>query len=297
MPGKFLALLVDLHGRKCGGTELDVHFRAEDEVQVYCGLSTILAVRRLRRPSGYLSVRAHETYTKQRRARSTRILRRWRIGAGGFSEAVDAYVAAVKVNPSFTVGEGAVQSRWSRVVEPWIPFDREAVLAYESAEARQEVTAFPEVQAARKAIETEAGQNGWRKLEGGPRKVDQLALDSEGRLVLLELKEASANDDKVYYAPLQLLQYVWQWHGALEVVRADLQRLIDARVAVGLMRASSARFTGGVRAAVGFGADRRTSEVRRRYNVALDVANAHLPPGVVDIETWKHSENGPERIG
>ena len=297
MPGEFLAPLVDLHGRKCGGTELDVHVRAEDEVQVYCGLSTILAVRRLRRPEGNVMATAHDTYAKQPCARSAGLFRRWGTRERGFDAAVDAYVEAVKVNPSFTVGEGAVQSRWSRVVDPWVPFDREAMLAYESAEDREELTAFPEVHAARAAIETEAGQNGRRKLEGGPRKVDQLALDSEGRLVLLELKEASANDDKVYYAPLQLLQYVWEWHHALECVRADLQTLIGARVAVGLTPASRARLSGDIRPAVGFGADRRTAEVKRRYNVVLEVANAHLPPGVGGIETWECPENGPERLG
>ena len=296
MPGKFLAPLIDLHGRKFRGMELDVHLRAEDEIHVYWGLSRMLTVRRLRRPNGYVTVKAHDTYAKQPCARSTGLFRRWESCERGLSQAIEAYLNGVKVNPRFTEGEGAVQSRWSRLKEPWVPFDREAVLAYESREHREAVKQFPEVQAAREVIQAQARQRGWKKPQGGPRKTDQLALDSDGRLVLLELKEASTNDDKVYYAPLQLLEYVWEWHAGLEAVRGDLQELIDARVAVGLTPPGRAVLMGGIRAAVGFGADLRTPEVKRRYDIALDIANAHLPPGVAGIETWEHTDNGPRRL-
>ena len=138
------------------------------------------------------------------------------------------YLNGVKVNPRFTEGDGVVQSRWFRVEEHWVPFDREAVLAYESTDYREEVTAIPEVQRARVAIEAESLPSGWKKPEGVPRKIDRLAVDSCGRLALLEVKESSADAESVYYAPLQLLDYVWDWHDALEVIWADLQRLIDA---------------------------------------------------------------------
>ena len=92
------------------------------------------------------------------------------------------------------------------------------------------------------------------------------------------------------------MEYVWEWHAGLETVRGDLQELIDARVAVGLTPPGRAVLMGGIRAAVGFGADLRTPEVKRRYNIALDIANAHLPPGVAGIETWEHTDNGPCRL-
>lgn len=111
-------------------------------------------------------------------------------------------------------------------------------------------------------------------------------MDADGRLVLLELKDASAGNAPVYYSPFQLLQYVWDWHDALECVRGRLQDLIDARVALGLTPGSVPRLTGGVRAAVCFGKDLGTKEVRRRYELVLDVANRHLPPCVPRIETW-----------
>ena len=98
------------------------------------------------------------------------------------------------------------------------------------------------------------------------------------------------NDDRVYYVPFQLLQYAWEWHGALEEVRADLQELIDARLSVGLTPAGIARLTGGLRAVVGFGTDNRTDEVRRRYGMVLDIVNRYLPPRVAPLETWEHTK-------
>ena len=41
-----------------------------------------------------------------------------------------------------------------------------------------------------------------------------------------------------------------------------------------------------IRAAMGFGADRRSAEVKRRYAEVLRIVNQHLPPEVPPIETW-----------
>ncbi len=37
---------------------------------------------------------------------------------------------------------------------------------------------------------------------------------------------------------------------------------------------------------MGFGADRRSAEVKRRYAEVLRIVNQHLPPEVPPIETW-----------
>ena len=112
------------------------------------------------------------------------------------------------------------------------------VLNYESTEHREKSKIFPAVKAAFKSIQAVAGDNRWKGLKLGARKVDQLAIDPEGRLVLIELKDAEANDDRLYYVPFRLLQYLWEWHGALEVVQTDLRELIEARATFGLMAAS-----------------------------------------------------------
>ena len=297
-PGKFLAPMMALNRAEFKGTELDVHFRINDKIQVYCGRTTILTVQKLQRPARHLKVDADSSYKGQTLAKGTGLFGRWKIGDGGFIEALEAYLNVVDVNPSFTEGEGEVQSRWSRISEPWVPFDREAVLAHESMEHREETKTFPEVEAALKSIQATARQQGWKEPELGvkARKVDQIAVDPQGRLVLIELKDAKTNDYKVFYAPFQLLQYVWEWHYALEEVRADLRELIDARLSVGLTTAAMARPTGGLRAVVGFGTDDRTDEVRHRYGMVLDVANRHLPPHVAPIETWEHTRDGPHPV-
>ena len=131
-PGGFLAPLIDLNKLEVGGHELDIHLRVKDEVQVYCGLTRVLTVRRLR--SGDVKVTADPHYTEQPCA--TKFFRTWNTDDSGFSEAIEAYLNGVKVNPRFTKGEGQVLSQWSRVTEPWVPFDREAVLKYDPPENR-----------------------------------------------------------------------------------------------------------------------------------------------------------------
>lgn len=148
MPGGFLAPLIDLHRRRLKGTELDVHFRIGDEIQVYCGLTRILTVKRLKSPDGLLRIEADPKYIGQPCAKETGLFRRWRIGEYGLNEAIESYLNDVEVNPSFIKGEGAIQLQWSRVTWPWTPFDREAVLNYPSIERREETKKFPEVKAA-----------------------------------------------------------------------------------------------------------------------------------------------------
>ena len=75
-----------------------------------------------------------------------------------------------------------------------------------------------------------------------------------------------------------------------------MQELIDARVALGLML-EVPQLSGRLRAAVCFGNDGRSEEVKRRYYETLGVVNAHLPSEVGPIETWKLEDGGgPEAI-
>ena len=297
IPGQFLAPLMALNGREFNGIELDVHFRTKDEIQVYWGLTRVLVVRMLQRPDRHLKVDADPKYTEQPSAKATRLFRRWRIGEEGFDKAIESYLGIVDVKQRFTEGEGQVQSQWSRVTEPWVPFDREAVLNYESTEYREVTKQFAQVEAAFERIAAIARRERWKELRTrGRKKVDQLAIDTEGRLVLIELKDAKAASDTLYYVPFQLLQYVWEWHSALDSVRASLQELIDARIAVRLTPPNLARLLGGMRAIIGFGADERSAEVKRRYNIVLEIARHHLPPGTACIETWYWADDGPRRM-
>ena len=277
-----LSPLLALQGRKLHGCELDVHLRAGDEVHVYCGLTRPVTVRY--RPTG-IRVFAAESYGRQACARP--LFGQWRVDradARAFAHALSTYLDGVEVAPRWTRGEGRVQSAWSRVVEPWIPFDREAVLAYPSTAERNAEREFEQVHRARQRIEEFRRSRGWAGLPRPGGEADQLAVGTDGALVIIELKDASKSG--AYYAPLQLLQYVWEWDKAFTIVRQGLQSLVDARVELGLTPPAVPRIGRRIRALVGFGEDRRSREVRRRYDTVLDAVNAHLPPNIRNIETW-----------
>ncbi len=301
-PGEFLAPLLDK--REVAGCELDVHFRLNEEVHVYCGLTRLVNVKRYK--SGTVRVEAHRTYAKQQGA--NRLFRPegikevkdgkylcavWSANESGFADALDAYLCNVEVDRS-QIKEGTVQSRWSRVTEPWIPFDKEAFLKYSSKEDAAEFRKFAKVDEAYAELESIAENHHWAHLKKPGCKLDQLAIDPEGRLVIVELKDASASG--VYYAPFQLLQYVWEWDSALKLVQGQLQALIDARKGLGLTPSSVPPITGGIRAAIGFGTDSRSKKVKCRYAMVLDVINKYLPPGVPWIETWVLNEQNRPRL-
>ena len=141
-----------------------------------------------------------------------------------------------------------------------------------------------------------ASRSKWSAPKAGSVELDQLAVDSRGRLVLIELKDASKSSADLYYAPFQLLQYVWVWHDVLYSVRDSAQALLDARAEVGLTPRVR-RLSGEMRAVVGFGRDLRSSEVRRRHDIVLKVVNKHLPRGVGNVELWEHTGSKLRQVG
>ena len=223
--GGFLESLLSLVNENTGGVGLDVHLRRNDEVHVYCGMTRLITAQALR--GGNVKLTAHRTYTSQPCAKG--LFKTWRAGEPGFGQALAAYLHGVQVGPRWTKAEGAIQMQWSRVREPWVPVDREVVL-----ERQAQATAFPEVRSALANLKTIATSNKWEAPKAGSVELDQLAVDSRGRLVLIELKDASKRTGDMYYAPFQLLQYVWVWYDALDAVRDGVQALIDARFDVGL---------------------------------------------------------------
>ena len=316
-PGGFLAPLLAKRTRE--GVELELHLRPGDEVQLYCGLTCLVKCA----PTGdhKIWVKSHRTHAEQRCAnqlirpeRATPVDRDaylrdvWRLDELGFARALDGFLNGVEVDERQRK-EGAIQAAWARIREPWIVFDKEAALSYpsEKERARQLADAFrPAVDEARVrlhalALSKRSLPNRRQHWEMPPRakvrlKLDALAVDPDGNLVLLEIKDASASRGKVYYSPLQLLQNVWEWHRALRSVREPVQDLLDARVELGLTPGDVAPITGGLRAAIGFGEDERSDEVRRRYSEVLGIVSSLLPPSVSTIETWALANGEPGRI-
>ena len=278
-PKGLLAPLLSLGDENTGGVGLDVHFRRNDEMHVYCGMTRLITAQALW--GGDVKLTAHRTYTAQACAQG--LFRTWRAGEPGLGSVLTSYLRGVKVGPRWTKAEGAIQMQWSRVRKPWVPIDREVVLAHQV-----EAAALPEVRAAHTALTAVARGSRWAAPPAGGTELDQLAIDTRGRLVLIELKVASKSSADLYYAPLQLLHYVWIWHDAFDDVRDGVQALIDARVDAGLMPRVR-RLGDGMRAVVGFGRDVRSPEVKRRYGGVLKIVNRHLPRGVGDVELWEHT--------
>lgn len=292
--GGLLAPLLDLTERQVCGLPLDVFFRVNDEIHIYCGLTRLIEVRRY--SNGTVKVSASETYGEQSCADG--FFRQWYVDEHiEFQKSLDRYLSRVKVSRRHTKGEGLIQATWSRETECWVAFDREAVLSYSSQRESKEARECSQVESARAALEAIARSASprWALPPSSGREVDQLAVDSNGSLLVIELKDASTNS--VFYIPFQLLSYIWEWHNAIRSVLSQLQALLDSRVELGIITSSVPALTGDLRAAICFGPDIRSDEVRRRYNKVLEVVNDYLPPGVPPIDTWaRRDSSNPPRL-
>ena len=316
-PDGFLAPL--LLKQEVKGIDLDVHLRSGDEVHLYCGL-TCLVNSKLSR-SGDIWIESHKTYACEpyasllfrpghtREVNGGAYLRDvWAAGEPGFARALETFLGRVEVGTRQRK-EGAVHARWSAIEEPWIAFDKEAALVYPSKAERGRLLSeafHPSVDEARAELRALAlsrrslpdRRDRWT-LPPDPKqrlKLDHLAVDSAGNLVLVEIKDACGSSSEVYYAPFQLLQNIWEWHYALNAVRSSLQELLDARVKLRLTPRSAPALAGGIRAAVTFGDDEGSKEVKSRYAEVLNIANAHLPAGIPAIETWALVQDRPIRL-
>lgn len=306
-PGGYLAPL--RAERTLGGIDLEVHLRRLDEVHVYCGLTRLVTSGP--GTGGKVWVKTHKTYATQSCARLLirpgRAMKvdggnyhrdEWAVGEPGFAQALDVFLGGVRVDERQRK-EGAIQATWAQIRNPWVAFDKEAVLGYPSEkertrqlleafdpavdEAREHLCALAE---ARRLLPSRRDHWAMPPLQKTRLELDQLAVDSTGKLVLLEIKEASAAAQTVYYAPFQLLQNVWEWHRALNTVRSSVQELLDARTGLGLSPPDVSPITGTLRAVIAFGEDSRSTEVKRRYCEVLGIANRFLPADVPPIETW-----------
>ncbi len=292
-PGEFLSPLLDLNEREVQDLCLDVHFRSDDVVAVYCGRANVLEVQ-LNHSRESIRIAADKTYSRQCQA----LFPEWPIGDPGFGEALSTYINVLQVNSSFRKGEGRVQLNWSKETRCWTTFDREARLGYETTNHRNRYANCLEIYDARKELDDVINADGktWAKLNRNwePLKLDLLAYDREGKLVLIEVKPTLSD----YYVPFQLLHYIWKWRRALQDnshLLAELQALVERRVELGLS-ASFGSITDHIRPVVAIGGKDGSKEVKRRYSKVVQVANGHLPPRVSPVETWRYGNGKPERL-
>ena len=292
-PGGFLRPLIDLNERDVQGLRLDVHFRPDDQVAVYCGRANILTVE-LRPCKKPVRVRANDTYRQQYQS----LFRDWRIDDSGLRKALSAYIGVLEVKPTYRRPEGRVQTQWSKETRHWTTFDREAMLSYETKSQRNGYTDCPEICDARKGLDRIVNADGepWSKLDRNwrPLKLDMLTCDREGQLVLIEVKPSLSD----CYVPFQLLHYVWEWYRALRdnsQLLAELRTLIESRAELGLL-SSFGRITNRIRPVVAVGENDVSKKIQGRYGKVLQVVNRHLPPDVSPVETWRYRNGKPERL-
>lgn len=297
--GGFLSPIILLSGKKLEkyNLPLDIHFRPGNQVDVYCGHARIIGIS----PAGdrKVNIFSDPVYTKC----FGELFRTWNTDEHDFDTSLQTYLHKLEIADISTQKESKLQAEWSQVTDPWVPFDRESILSYGHINKEKRSIRFSEVEHARLLLKAIASRPGRRKQSWAEPKdnlgnrLDQLAVDDEGNLVLIEIKDASANPAQVFYSPLQLLQYIHEWRrafGWLSVSRS-VQELIDVRMKLGLMP-EVPPLTGGIRAAVCFGEDSRSEEVKRRYYEALGIINAHLPAHVQPVETWSYQKGKPQSL-
>ena len=272
-------------------TCVDVHFRPNDWIHVYCGLTRVIDLRLM---GGEVKLTAHHTYKKQG---WDGFRHPWCDNDPSLPRELRNYLDRVVVNDQHVKAEGSVQLDWSRVTEPWIPFDREIRLEKRDDWACDGVDdAYEELKKIYREHSRKKGIARWSKPKKTAVKLDQLAIDPDGRLVLLELKSGNTRE---YFAPFQLLQYVCTWHRALQhspKLLEHVDSVIKARVEVGLMPRPKASLTPQIRAAVCLGPDKRSAEVKRRYGIVLGIVNRHRPAGVPPFETWEYACGAPREL-
>lgn len=303
--GGLLHPLVQLNREPCAkqhqGVPLDVHFR-KNEMHVYCGHARIVKATYV---STREEVRLESEYTGNHRD----LFKYWDVEtcASILSKELGAYLENVDVD-SRAEGEGRLQALWgSRTISTsvdssWDSIDREVQLRFpnNSAKDQADERANVEVERARRVVFDIARRGtSWALPRETGNRLDQMAVDGEGNLVLIEIKDAEKGSPaELFYAPLQLLRYVHIWHSALMRLRVweQVQNLVAARCELGLSSCLP-KLSGGIRAAVCFGSfgDHPSREVKRRFYEVLGVVNSHLPSGVCPIETWCLDQRGEPR--
>ena len=283
-PGGSLAPLLELNGHEMCVPErmtLDVQFRIGDTIKVYCGDTSLIKVQR--KNNGGITLKVHENNISEEykyhiieRGKLSNQYIIWETDKSGFKKELDIYLGSEKDNKfknvevrnrRWVTGEALLHEKWTRVEgDPWIPFDREATL--------------------------EKGERG---------EVDQLAIDRDGNLVLIEIKDAenptNGKKGKISEAPTQLLKYIEEWSDALQHSRVweELQKLIDARKELGLTPESVPPLKGyRIRAAICFGREgpdnAEKADFYKDFYAKLRDANNRLPKGVERIEVWRLDE-------
>lgn len=316
-----LAFLLDPQLR-CGDRLLDAQFREDDRLMLYTGSTCVLAMQYGK--GGRLRFNAADSYKRQHTTACTGALlfasreatdeQRDRVHSfeatsPNLPKTITDYLRALKVTDQWLGKESEVQmrARLVRGADAWWHLDREGVLGggvippqakSKVEEAWRDLLSMPAFEKRRPTTPLDL-QDARAQDE-----LDQLGIDSEGRLVLAELKYGGAGSNAafIYAAPIQLLRYAWAWDAAIQEseVRRGLQQLLDAKRTLfpTFYEGCPASVGDGLRAVVAFGDRLRDdAEVQAKFWAAVECAQRHLPRSVRDqrIEVWNIAEGGTAR--
>ena len=209
-------------------------------VSVYAGLTKILDVENRRKE---FRLRADSSYIDRNQtgaAGSTPLpWNEWRSAKALMTQwpAIQAYLAAQfkDVGNKF-INEGAVQAMLcAHGGDTFRVIDREAVLNFASTNVREDV--YRELRDPLVQALADSGGNAWWKPPSPGGEVDLLAVDSEGRVLVIEVKPANSLTG-ITWAPLQVAFYARLFRRWAEEARHDavdiLEAMLQQRVSLGL---------------------------------------------------------------
>ena len=239
---------------------LDVQLREKDTISIYCGSTEIAEIRAR---SNYIKISAAHAYSNQLCAKG--VMKKWKTGEYSMRSLKDAilkYFDQVEVNSRYWSKEGQTQVKWEQrcgrnwnLEVPFMVFDREVVLGYDSKVQKKELQGkfVSSINLAKKSIEKIPDKK-WAKYKNrNSNELDLIALGNDGKsIVLIEVKHHSAISGEIYYSPLQILYYVLEWKNALESQDAGdliqgINNLVKAKKSLGLLPADAPELINGIK--------------------------------------------------
>ncbi len=300
-PGGRLAGLTARVARDQGET-LDLHLRADSKkrgaegwVTLYVGLTKAFDLHGRR--DGAIRVEPQPSHGPVEEAHDrgwTRWIPAEHVDSDAFLRWADAMIGAGLAESAAKIeNEGAVQARVSMGVTEWFSaIDRETMFAFKSEASRTAGLARVGGRldpAARRVRDENAA---WPRAGGKPaRKLDVLAVDADGRVLVIEVKPGHQTGT-LAWTPYQVAQYVAQcraWADGEPRASGILNKMLSQRETLGLLEPPGRRVAAPVELVpvIAVGLRKAPSvEAERRMDVVYQAVRAAAPELVRGLEVW-----------
>jgi hypothetical protein len=247
-------LIADTTGLSNDPFALDIQIREGNKLMYYHGTTRLLTLTFPKKAKGFpMKVKAHAARAYQKYPECGKqydvLIKDWLLtDIAAFKQAWQAYLKAAlqgaKGGYYSNQKEGYWQNRlcidfgtrWTPDRE-WLVIDRECVIGFDST--LEKVAHYDKAQAQAMKIKGEL-QASVPKKWGKPDKkgfgdeVDMLAIDKEGKLIVVELKFAT-NARGIYWGPLQTNVYYCAFKDAPPEVITGVKQLVTQKINLGLL--------------------------------------------------------------